>query len=77
MPFWSKANLIDLEQLEQMAEIVTKYQLDSLEISGVKIHKSKHLTPDTQTPTQSFPKTNTPIDPDEALAWSTLNAGRY
>lgn len=63
--------------LEAIASLMAKYLLDEVHIAGVTFKKSKHLIPEAVETQKPYSTTNTQIDPDEALAWSTLNAGRY
>jgi hypothetical protein len=69
------------DQIEYLAETLIKYKLDSIEAFGITMTKSRHDYASTEAGiTKQNPVVTKPeptVDPDEILAWSTLNAGRY
>lgn len=62
-----------IEKVEQLAQIVEKFKLDSIEVEGLKITKSKHTYSEAELkklwPSQSLPSKPGEID-DETLFWS-------
>lgn len=64
------------EQIRLLTMIVNEHQLDSIEAFGIKITKSRHVSPLAPEPKQQEAFQPLP-DPDQLLAWSLENAGRY
>lgn len=66
-----------LQDVEALAKLVKDYKLDSLNIEGIKLTRSKHaeLTPEQVKQLQEQIKRKSTTSPEDALYWSSGGKG--